>query len=139
MAHDERLAARVREALGRRVAFGERKMFGGLCFLFRGGMVLGIVGDDLMVRVGPDRYEAALGEPHVRPMDFTGRPMKGMVYVNARGTRDGAAIARWVEAGLAAPPAAKPRRKKAVSPRPVRSRAARAKAAPRRKAPARRR
>lgn len=138
MAYDERLAARVREALGRRVAFGERKMFGGLCFLHEGGMLLGIVGDDLMVRVGPERYEAALGEPHVRTMDFTGRPMKGMVYVNSRGTREDPAISRWVEAALAAPPAAKPRRKKAA-PRPSRPRAARAKAAPRRKAPARKR
>lgn len=137
MAHDERLAARVREALGRRAIFEERKMFGGLCFLVRGGMALGIVGDDLMVRVGAERYESALGEPHVRPMDFTGRPLKGMVYVNSRGTREDAAIARWVEAALAAPPAAKPRRRKAARRPPPRTRAVRAKAAPRRKPAAR--
>lgn len=144
MAYDERLAARVREALGKRVAFEERKMFGGLCFLVRGGMALGITGDDLMVRVGRERYEAALGEPHVRPMDFTGRPLKGMVYVAPAGTRDDGALARWVDVGLVAPPAAragerKPAGRKAPARRTVARKrpAARTKPAARRKPAAR--
>ncbi len=124
MAYDEQLAERVREALGRRTIFEERKMFGGLCFLVRGSMACGIVNRDLMVRVGTERYEAALGEPHVRPMDFTGRPLRGMVYVNALGTREDAAVDRWVAAGVAAPPAAKPPRPRKAKPS-ARTRAAR--------------
>jgi hypothetical protein len=57
----------------------------------------GIVKDDLMVRVGPERYDAALAEPHVRPMDFTGRPMEGYVYVAPAGAKTEKAIRKWVE------------------------------------------
>jgi len=136
VAYDEQLATRVRKALGEKVVFEERKMFGGLCFLVRGGMACGISGKDLMVRVGNDRYEIALAEPHVRPMDFTGKPLKGMVYVNALGTREDAAIARWVEAGLAAPPAARAR-KPAKKATPDRRAAARAKPVARKRPAAR--
>jgi TfoX/Sxy family transcriptional regulator of competence genes len=79
MAYNEQLAERLRAAvadLG--VAVSERKMFGGLAFMLNGHMFTGIVGDDLMVRLGPDGADAALSRPHVREMDFTGRPMKGM-------------------------------------------------------------
>ena len=79
----------------------EKKMFGGLAFLLDGKMFCGIVKDDLMVRVGPERYEAALAEAHVRPMDFTGRPMNGYVYVGPGGSRTVKAIAKWVEQGRA--------------------------------------
>jgi TfoX/Sxy family transcriptional regulator of competence genes len=99
MAYDERLAERVRAVLRGRAGFEEREMFGGVAFLRRGRMFCGIVKGDLMVRVGPERYEDALGRAHVRPMDFTGRPMKGMVYVAAPGLR-GEALHRWVERGL---------------------------------------
>ena len=95
MAYDERLAERVRTALGGQ-RFTEKRMFGGLCFLLEGNMCCGIVGDKLMVRVGPDRYTAALAEPHTREMDFTGRPLKGMVYVAPAGLGDEAALAGWV-------------------------------------------
>ena len=81
MAYDERLAERVRDALKWQLDVEEKAMFGGLCFMVNGHMAVGIVRNDLMVRVGPDAYEDALGRKGVRPMDFTGRPMKGMVYV----------------------------------------------------------
>ena len=71
-------------------------MFGGLAFLRDGRMFCGIANDELMVRVGPDRYEQALGKPHVRPMDFTGRPMTGYVYVAPAGRRTDAALRAWV-------------------------------------------
>jgi TfoX/Sxy family transcriptional regulator of competence genes len=100
MTYDEALAARVRRALGSRADIDERKMFGGLAFLVGGKMFCGVVDRDLMVRVGPDRYAAALDEPHVRPMDFTGRPMVGYVYVAAAGVRTTAAVAAWARRGL---------------------------------------
>ena len=79
MAYDEGLAQRLREVVEEQPGIAERKMFGGLCFLVSGNMCLGVVKDELMVRVGPDAYETCLAEPHARKMDFTGRAMKGMV------------------------------------------------------------
>ena len=75
-------------------------MFGGLCFMVRGNMCCGIVKDELMVRVGPDQFGKALREPHARGMDFTGRPMKGMVYVGRRGFQSKAALEKWMQYGL---------------------------------------
>lgn len=71
-------------------------MFGGIAFMVRGNMCCGVVKDELMVRVGPDRYEEALARPHARPMDFTGRPMKGMLFVAEPGFRTDEALAQWV-------------------------------------------
>ena len=79
--YDEALADRVRLAIGASEVFSERKMFGGLAFLVRGNMACGIVGDELMVRTGPALYEESLTRPEARPMDFTGRPMRSMVFV----------------------------------------------------------
>ena len=101
MAYDEQLADRIRRAVGPRPDVTEKKMFGGLAFLLDGKMFCGIVKGDLMVRVGPERYEAALGEAHVRPMDFTGRPMDGYIYVGPGGSRTVKAIEKWVERGAA--------------------------------------
>lgn len=97
MAYDEKLAERIRHALGRRGGVSEKKMFGGLTFLLGGKMLCGIVKDDLMVRVGPERYDEALGRPYVRPMDFTGRPMKGFVFVSPAACDSEEAVAAWVE------------------------------------------
>lgn len=77
MAYDEGLATRVRETVGSEPGLVEKKMFGGLAFMIDGNLAVGIVGDDLMARVGPDAYEAALTRPHARPFDMTGRPMTG--------------------------------------------------------------
>ena len=99
MAYDEKLAGRVRDLLAARPGYSERKMFGGLCFMLNGHMCCGIVGDELMVRLAPDKYEDALARPHARPMDFTGRPMKGMVYVGTGGIKADGALAEWVERG----------------------------------------
>lgn len=101
MAYDEQLADRVRAALADRGGVSERKMFGGLAFMVDGHMACGIVGGELMLRLGPDGADAALAESHVRPMDFTGRPMSGMVYVAQAGLRDQAALGVWVERSLA--------------------------------------
>ena len=100
MAYDEELAERIRRALAGRQGVSEKKMFGGIAFMLRGNMFCGIVRDDLMVRVGLERHEEALAQPHARPMDFTGRPMRGMVYVGPEGCRTDEALKRWVEQGL---------------------------------------
>jgi TfoX/Sxy family transcriptional regulator of competence genes len=76
-------------------------MFGGVAFLLDGKMFCGIVKDDLMVRVGPERYQEALTAARVRPMDFTGRPMKGYVFVGPAGTRTEKAVKRWVDQSAA--------------------------------------
>jgi TfoX/Sxy family transcriptional regulator of competence genes len=120
MAYDEKLADRIRRALGPDDDIEERKMFGGLAFLRGGRMFVGITGDDLMVRVGPERYEESLAKPHVRPMDFTGRPMKGYVYVAPAGRRTDASLRSWVTLGarfVATVPPEKSRRRRAPGPR----------------------
>ncbi len=99
MAYSERLADRVRAAFAAQSGVSEKKMFGGLAFLLNGNMCCGIVGDELMVRVGPAAYKQALAEPHVREMDFTGRAMKGMIYVAVDGLLSDQQIAAWVEKG----------------------------------------
>lgn len=97
MAYDEELAARIRARMDDPLGVTERKMFGGLAFLVYGNMCCGIVGRDLMARVGPDNYEKALAKPFVRPMDFTGKPLKGMVYVDAGGIESDAALDAWLD------------------------------------------
>jgi TfoX/Sxy family transcriptional regulator of competence genes len=96
---DQGLAERVRILLTNDSDVRERKMFGGLCFLCGGNMACGIVGDELMVRVGPTAWSEALTQPHAREMDFTGRSMKGMVYVGVEGIAEDTALARWVDRG----------------------------------------
>jgi TfoX/Sxy family transcriptional regulator of competence genes len=101
MAFDEGLAERLREIVADDASICERKMFGGLAFLCQGNMAFGIVGDELMVRVGPDAWADALREPHAREMDFTGRSMKGMVYVATDGFAEDDDLRSWVGRGLA--------------------------------------
>jgi TfoX/Sxy family transcriptional regulator of competence genes len=96
MAFDEGLAQRLRELLEKRRGITEKKMFGGLCFMAHGHMFLGIVRSTLMARVGPEHYAEALKQPHAREMDFTGRPMKGYVFVEPAGFESDAALAAWV-------------------------------------------
>jgi hypothetical protein len=101
MAFDEGLATRVRETLGDEPGLVEKKMFGGLAFMIDGNLALGIIGDDLMARVGPDAYESALQRAHARLFDMTGRPMTGWVLVEAAGLEDDAAYEEWVRDGMA--------------------------------------
>ena len=100
MAYDEKLADRVRDAVEHRDGVTERKMFGGLAFMLAGHMFCGLVGDELMLRLGAEGADAALEKPNVRPMDFTGRPMSGMVFVAQAGLR-GPALRRWLDAAAA--------------------------------------
>ncbi|HET8814263.1 MAG TPA: TfoX/Sxy family protein [Solirubrobacterales bacterium] len=99
MAFDEVLADRIREILAARPDLTERKMFGGIAFMLAGNMAVGVIGEDVMIRLDPADAEKALAEPHTRPMDFTGKPAKNMVYVDAEGTASDEDLASWVEAG----------------------------------------
>jgi TfoX/Sxy family transcriptional regulator of competence genes len=99
MAYDEQLAERIRGALYGRDGVTERKMFGGIAFMVGGNMAVGVIRDDLMVRIGADAHDAALAQPHVRVMDFGHRPMKGMIYVGPEGVATDPDLARWVDAG----------------------------------------
>jgi len=101
MAYDEGLAERIRCLLEGRSDLSERKMFGGLAFLVGGNMCVGVVGEELMVRVGPKQHASALRSPHARPMDFTGRPMQGFVFVACEGFEADDDLHRWVTRGLA--------------------------------------
>ena len=119
MAYDEQLVERIRGVLGDDIGFGEKKMFGGVCFLLHGNMVAGVATDDLMLRVGPDAWADALAQPHAREMDFTGRSMKGYVFVAPDGVAEDADLQAWLDRALAfvgtLPPkekAATPRRTK---------------------------
>jgi TfoX/Sxy family transcriptional regulator of competence genes len=101
MAYDEGLAERLREMLEGRKGVTEKKMFGGVCYLLHGKMFVGIVKDSLMVRVGPAAHADALRQPHARVMDFTGRPMKGYVFVAPDGFDSDRELRAWVDRALA--------------------------------------
>lgn len=96
MKYDEGLAERLREIFADRSDVVEKKMFGGLCFMVSGHMCCGIVDDTLMARVGPKAYEECLKYEHAKEMDFTGRPMKGFVYVEADGIQEDSELSVWV-------------------------------------------
>lgn len=97
MAYDEGLAERIRLLLMDRPDVTEKKMFGGLAFMLNDYMFCGVTNEDLMARVGPDNYADALAEPHAREMDFTGRPMKGYVFVGPEGLESDEQLRSWVE------------------------------------------
>lgn len=96
MSFDEGLADRVRRALGKRRGLAEKKMFGGLAFLLRGNLCVGVLKEELIVRVPPDETDDVLAEPHTRPFDFTGKPMRGWIVVGPAGCADDDALAGWV-------------------------------------------
>lgn len=100
MAYDEDLARRIREQLAAESGLTEKAMFGGLAFLRDGNMAVGLSGDDLMVRVGPDGSDDALARPHTRPFDMTGRPMKGWILVAPEGIGDNRGLGAWVARGI---------------------------------------
>lgn len=99
MVYNELLAGRIR-ALARRKGLSEKKMFGGVAFLLNGNMCIGAVKDDLVVRVGPERFADALARPHARQMDFTGRPTRGFVFVDSKGWSSDAALKKWLDMGI---------------------------------------
>lgn len=101
MAFDEGLAERIRNLVPKTIELDEKKMFGGLAFLYNGHMFCGLTQSDLMIRVGAEHYQAALSEPHAREMDFTGKPLKGFVYIDAEGISEDGDLLKWLNRGLA--------------------------------------
>ena len=100
MAYNEELALRIRQSLGEQTGIVERKMFGGLCFMAHGNMCCGVMGDEIIVRVGAERYEDSLQMPHARPMGFTGRPMRGFVVVASKGIESEEGLDEWIARGV---------------------------------------
>ena len=126
MAYDEGLAERIRTVLADQQGVVEKKMFGGLAFMIRGRMSVGVVKDALMVRVGAAEHGTLVRRPHARPMDFTGRPLKGFLFVDSPGLENDADLERWIARGVdyaASIPASGDRRR----PTPSRTRAPRRK------------
>jgi TfoX N-terminal domain len=100
MAYDENLARRIRAEIGPMPVLVEKKMFGGTGFLVRGNMACGVHGTDMIVRVGPARYDEALARPHVKVFDMTGRPMSGWVMVDPAGVASDDDLRGWVQQGM---------------------------------------
>ena len=100
MAFDEGLAERIREHVEGHTDVVEKRMFGGLAFVYRGNMAVGVHKDGLMVRIAPEDHETALAMPDVRQFDMTGRPMKGWIVVVGEALGDDAVLAEWVERGM---------------------------------------
>jgi len=96
MTYNEALAQRIRKILRRRKGFSEKKMFGGICFLLNGNMCCGTAKGNLMLRLGKELAAEALNEPHTREMDFTGKPIKSMIYVEPTGYADDENLEQWV-------------------------------------------
>ncbi|MDH3253225.1 MAG: TfoX/Sxy family protein [Ignavibacteria bacterium] len=113
MAYSEKLAARVRESLSGRRRVVEKKMMGGLTFMVNAKMCVGILQEDLMCRIDPDVYDAALKRKGCREMDFTGKPMKGFVFVGPEGTGRKKDLDHWIDLALQFNKKAKASRKKA--------------------------
>ena len=100
MAFSESLAARIRGELGGVPGVIEKKMFGGVAFMLLGNMAVGVIGEDIMVRVGPERHAEALSMEYVRPFDLTGRPMAGWVVVASPGLENETSFQDWVRWGV---------------------------------------
>ena len=101
MAYDEDLADRVRALFLGRDGVREQKMFGGLAFMLNGNMACGLLGSELVVRVGRENLEDALSQPHSRPFDMTGRPMRSFVYVSEEGLTTDDGLAAWAGRSIA--------------------------------------
>src|SRR4051812_33108774 len=100
MAFSEALAQRIRQRLARNKGIEEKKMFGGLCFLLHGNLLIGVWKDSLIARLGPDEAAAALREPHVREFDITGRPMRNWALVGPEGFEDDDGLQAWIERAM---------------------------------------
>ncbi len=119
MAYDEDLAERIRGVLADARDLREVKMFGGIAFMLGEHMVCGVVGENLMLRLGAEGVDEALGQPHTQPVEFTGPRMRSMVFVEPAGVREDAELERWIGRArtlVATLPPKKPRRQRSRRP-----------------------
>ncbi len=101
MAYDEGLAQRIRDILEPEYPhLVEKKMFGGIAFMLQGNFTCGVNKDNLVLRVGKEKDTEALAQPHTRPMDFTGKPMAGWIYISEEGVASDESLAQWVQQGV---------------------------------------
>ena len=113
MAFDQALADRISDQFtSRRIGFESKCMMGGLCFMVRGKMCVGVVQNKLMIRLDPAHEAAALRQPGCLPMDFTGRPMKGYVFVQPKGCESESQLTAWLNLALEFNPRARPSKKR---------------------------
>lgn len=117
MAYSTLLAERIRAVLKRQKNITEKKMFGGICFLLHGNMLVAIWVDGLVARLGPDVGPAALAQPHVRPMDLTGRPMKGWVIIAPAGIAADADLQSWIQLAIGFVKGLDPKEKRSTTTR----------------------
>ncbi len=108
MPHDELLEQRIRRFFdAKRIKHEAKRMMGGLCFMVNGKMCVGVEKNRLMARIGPEAYDGALKRNGCRPMDFTGRPMRGFVFVELEGLKSEEDLRYWLDLALAFNPSAK--------------------------------
>ena len=100
MAYNKNLAKRLQKAFQKYRGTASKEMFGGIAIMLNGKMCCGVIKNNLVVRVGPKNYEKVLTKPNVRPMDFTGRPLRGFVYVTPAGCKSSKSLAQWVSLGV---------------------------------------
>ena len=100
MAYSEDIAARIRDELASVADIEEKKMFGGVSYLLNGNMAVGVIGDEMCVRVDKADFEEFVTEPGARIFDFSGRPMKGWLMVSEQGMADDATFSKWVDRGV---------------------------------------
>lgn len=100
MAYDQELADRLRKAVGKRNGLVEKKMFGGLSFLLNGNMAVGVLANELILRIDPAQNDKILKKPHARQFDFTGKPMVGWIFVGSGGVKTEKSLKQWAELGL---------------------------------------
>ena len=97
MTFSERTASHIRRVMKNTPGLSERPLYSGVAFMVQGNMCCGVIDDHLVVRISPDAYDATLREPHTRPMDFTGRPLPGFVYVDRAGFANHASLKQWID------------------------------------------
>lgn len=97
MAFDEGVAERIREVMCIYEGITEKYMFGGIAFMLCGNMCVGVIKDQLMLRVGPEQYETLLKQQYVKKMDFTGKPLPGFLYIQPEGFSEDADLVQWIE------------------------------------------
>ena len=100
MAYNEKLSERISNLLKSQKGVKEKKMFGGIAYMLKDKMMSGIVKDELMVRCLEVKYESLLKKPHARVMDFTGRIMRGFLFIDAEGIKTGKQLNTWLETGI---------------------------------------
>jgi TfoX/Sxy family transcriptional regulator of competence genes len=98
--YDEKLADRIRKIFGKNRKVSEKHMFGGLSFMYGKKMFCGVLKNDLVLKMSHEQCDDALKKPNVRPMDFTGRPMRGFVYVNKKGYKSDKDLKKWIQLSL---------------------------------------